>query len=70
MGSSAHGIEARYAGTANGTLQVVTFWEPKAHSDGLFAEKLGPALAKVLGPETGRCTSIEVARSYVREPVA
>jgi len=66
------GMTARYVGTTDGTLRVVTLWESKAHADRFFAEKLGPALARALGPEpVGRpeVFGIDVARSYVREPV-
>lgn len=65
-------MTARYVGTTDGTLRVVTLWESKAHADRFFAEKLGPALASALGPEpVGRpeVFGIDVARSYVREPV-
>ncbi len=71
LGEEPPGLEARYVGTADGTLRVVTLWESKAHGDRFFAEKLGPALAKVLGPEpvgTPRVVGIDVLRSYVREP--
>ena len=73
-GGPPDGLQARYAGTAeDDTLRVVTLWESKAHADRFFAETLGPALAKALGPEpVGRpqALGIEIARSYVREPVA
>ena len=46
------GMEARYIGTAaDGTLRVVSLWQSKEHADRFFAEKLGPAVAKALGPE-------------------
>lgn len=67
------GMEARYAGTVDGTLRVVTLWKSKAHADRFMAEKLGPALARALGPEpAGKPTyiGIDVLRSYVHEPVA
>ncbi len=67
------GMVARYAGTTEGTLRVVTLWETKAHADRFFAEVLGPALARALGPEPigkPEVVGIEVARSYVREPVS
>ncbi len=73
LGGEPDGLEARYAGTADGTLRVVTLWESKAHADRFFAETLGPALAKVLGPEPAgapEVVGIDVVRSYVREPVA
>ncbi len=54
-------------------LRVVTLWTTKAHVDQFFANTLGPALAKALGPEpVGRpeVYGIDVARSYVRESVS
>ena len=66
------GLEARYIGTADGSPRIVTVWESKAHADRFFAETLGPILAKTLGPEpVGKpeIVGIEVARSYVRQPV-
>jgi hypothetical protein len=74
LGQEADGLEARYVGPADdGKLRVVTVWESKAHADRFFADTLGPALAKVLGPEpvgVPEATGIDVARTYVREPVA
>ncbi|WP_433161855.1 hypothetical protein [Kribbella sp. CA-247076] len=66
------GMEARYVGTTADGLRVVTLWESKEHADRFFADRLGPALAAVLGPEpAGRpeILGIEVARSYTRQPV-
>ena len=68
------GMEERYIGTAeDGKLRVVSLWQSKAHAARFFAEKLGPALAKVLGPEpvgASGIVGIDVQRSYVRQPVA
>ena len=68
------GMEERYIGTAeDGTLRVVSLWQSKAHAERFFAEKLGPALAKALGPEpvgASEILGIDVQRSYVRQPVA
>jgi hypothetical protein len=67
------GLEARYVGTADGQVQIVSLWESKAHADRFFAETLPPALATALGPEpTGapEVLGIDVARSYLRERVA
>ncbi|MBA3249365.1 MAG: hypothetical protein H0T66_03435 [Geodermatophilaceae bacterium] len=67
-----HGMTARYVGTSNGKLRVVTLWESRAHADRFFAETLGPVLARALGPEPvgqPEVFGIDVARSYVREPV-
>lgn len=71
---SPEGMDGRYVGTTDGgKLSVVTLWETKAHADQFFAETLGPALARALGPEpVGRpeVYGIEVKRSYVRESVS
>jgi hypothetical protein len=48
-------------------------WESKAHADRFFTQTLPGVLAKVLGPEpvgAPETVGIDVARSYVREPVA
>jgi hypothetical protein len=66
-------LEARYVGTADGQLRIVSLWESKAHANLYFAETLPPVLARVLGPEpvgAPQVVGIDVARAYVREPVA
>jgi hypothetical protein len=74
VGENPDGLEARYAGrTADGSLRVVTLWESEDHANRFMTERLGPALAAVLGPEpvgAPELLGIEVARSYQREPVA
>ncbi len=73
LGGEPEGLEARYVGTADGKIRVVTMWESKAHADRFLGERLGPALAKVLGPEPvggPEFVGIDVARTYVRQPVA
>ena len=73
MNGEPDGLEARYIGTADGSPRIVTVWESKAHADRFFAETLGPILAKALGPDpVGKpeIVGIDVARSYVRQPVA
>jgi hypothetical protein len=72
VGEEPEGLEARYVGTSEDGLRVVTLWESKAHADRFFADRLGPALAKVLGPEpAGKPTvlGVEVARTYTRQPI-
>jgi hypothetical protein len=67
------GLEARYVGTTDGELRVVSLWESKDHADRFFTETLPPVLARVLGPEPAGApenTGIDVSRSYVREPIA
>jgi hypothetical protein len=67
------GMEARYVGTAgDGTLRVVSLWESKEQAERFIADKLGPAVTRALGPEpdgTSELVGIDVARSYVRQPV-
>jgi hypothetical protein len=67
-------MEARYIGTTDdGTLRVVSLWQSKSHADRFFAEKLGPALAKVLAPEpvgASNLVGMNVQRSYVPDRVA
>jgi hypothetical protein len=66
------GLAARYVGMADGKLRIVTLWESKAHADRFFTDRLGPALAKALGPEpvgAPEVIGIDVQRAYVREPV-
>ncbi|MDQ3679097.1 MAG: hypothetical protein M3378_00835 [Actinomycetota bacterium] len=67
-------LEARYVGRAeDGKLRVVTLWQSKTHADRFFTETLGPVLAEALGPEpvgVPEAIGIDVARSYVREPLA
>ena len=65
-------MEARYVGSTEDGLRVVTLWESKAHADRFFAETLGRLLATALGPEpVGRpeMVGVDVARTYVRQPV-
>lgn len=68
------GMEARYIGTADdGKLRVVSVWQSKAHADRFLSEKLGPAVAKALGPEpvgAADLTGIAVERTYVAQPVS
>ncbi|NEA37319.1 hypothetical protein [Streptomyces sp. SID13031] len=69
LGTEPDGLEARYVGSAADGLRVVTLWESKAHADRFFAERLGPALAKALGPEPAGSPAvigIDVARTYTR----
>ena len=72
LGAEPEGLEARYAGSTDDGLRVVTLWVSKAHADRFFTDQLGPALAKVLGPEPAgkpQVLGIAVARTYVRQPV-
>jgi hypothetical protein len=69
VGAEPEGLQARYVGPSADGLRVVTLWESKAAADRFFTDRLGPALAKALGPEpAGHPTviGVEVARSYTR----
>jgi hypothetical protein len=69
QGGEPDGLQARYVGATDGEMRIVAVWESKAHADRFFAETLGPALAKALGPEpVGRpeVLGLEVAHQYVR----
>ena len=74
IGDPPDGMLTRYAGTTeDGSLRVVSVWESKAHSDRFMMERLGPALATVLGPEPSgapQALGIDVSRSYTPQPVA
>lgn len=72
VGVTPEGLHARYLGRLGDELRVVTIWESKEHADRFFADQLGPALARVLGPEpVGRpqTQAIEVLQAFVPEPV-
>ncbi len=69
IGTEARRPEARYVGTSPEGLRVVTLWESKAHADRFFTDRLGPALAKALGPEPAGAPTvlgIDVTRTYTR----
>lgn len=71
IGPEPEGLIARYAGVGDdGFLRVVTVWESREHADRFLVASLGPALARVLGPEPAgapELVGIEIARAY---PVA
>ncbi|HET7487535.1 MAG TPA: hypothetical protein VFJ85_06355 [Acidimicrobiales bacterium] len=71
--SPPEGMHARYVGTTDkGELRVISLWESKEQAQRFMAEKLGPAFARVLGPEVqgnADITFVEVARTYEAEPV-
>ncbi len=69
LGGEPDGLEARYVGTVDGELRVISVWESQAHAERFMSERLGPALAKALGPEpvaAPTIVGIAGARSYVR----
>ena len=73
LGEEPAGLQARYVGTDDdGKLRIVGVWESKEHADRFYAKRLGPVLAKALGSEpvgNPDVIVIDVAHSYVREPV-
>ena len=74
LGDAPDGLVARYAGAVDdGTVRVVSLWESKADADRFITERLGPALATVLGPEPvgmPEAIGISVSRQYSRQPVS
>lgn len=74
LDGSPEGLEARYVGTtADSGVRIVSLWESQRHAERFFAEVLGPTIERVLGPErvvASEVVGIEVARRYVRQPVA
>jgi len=67
------GMRARYCGAAEGSLRVVTLWDSREHAERFVAERLGPALATVLGPDpSGRpeLIGLELVRSWEPERVS
>lgn len=69
LGPEPDGLQARYVGPCDDGLRVVTLWESKDHADRFFTDRLGPALAKALGPEPAGAPTvlgIDVARAYTR----
>lgn len=69
VGGNPECLIARFAGEADGALHVVSVWDSKAEADVFFAERLGPAMAKVLGSETAgnpQRTELEVENTYLR----
>jgi hypothetical protein len=72
LAGEGEGMRARYCGVADGVLRVITVCESREHAERFLAERLGPAFARVLGPEPGgrpEVLGLEVARSWVAEPV-
>jgi hypothetical protein len=72
VGEEPDGLQERYIGHSADGLRVIAVWESKEHAERFFTDHLGPALAKVLGPEpAGRpeVLGVEVARTYSHQPV-
>lgn len=67
------GMLFRYAGPGtDGWLRVVVGWQTREHAERFFAEHLGPALARILGPEPAgpsEMLGVTVERAYVPQPV-
>lgn len=66
------GLISRWVGTGDdGALRIVAHWESKELALQFFATRLGPALAKALGPEPAglpETTWVEVQDVYERTP--
>lgn len=61
------GMRARYCGATDGTLRVVTLWDSREHAERFVSQRLGPALASVLGPEPAgkpEMLGLELVRSW------
>jgi hypothetical protein len=72
VGEEPEGLQARYVGSVGDGLRVICLWESQVHADRFFAERLGPAFAKALGPHPAgspEVLGIEVSRSYLSQPV-
>jgi quinol monooxygenase YgiN len=74
LGEPPAGLRERHVGTtADGTLRIVSVWESKQAADRFLAsDRLGAAVAQVLGPEptgTPDVLGVDVERSFVGEPV-
>jgi hypothetical protein len=74
VGGPPEGLEERFVGTTDdGGFRIVTLWDSKQHAERFFADELGPALARVLGPEVTGASwqmGLEIVRRHVRQPVA
>ena len=72
LGTLPDGLQASYAGTVGtGGLRVIDVWESAAHAERYLTRTLGPALARVLGPEPGGSAEVirvDVLRSHFRDP--
>ncbi len=69
LGDEPDGLQARYVGTGDDGVRVVTIWESQPHAQRFLTERLAPAFAKALGPEPHglpETTQLEVADTYVR----
>ena len=68
------GMLFRYAGPgSDGWLRVIVGWASREQADRFFAEALGPALGRLLGPEpAGRpeVVGVAVERAFAAEPVS
>ena len=74
VGGPPEGMAERFVGTADdGSFRIVTLWDSKQHAERFFADELGPALARVLGPEVTGASwqlGLDIVRHHTRQPVA
>jgi hypothetical protein len=71
LGDDHPGAIARFAGEIEGGLRVISVWESKADSDRFFAERLGPMLAQMLGPDRAhrpQVSELDVQEWWVAPP--
>jgi hypothetical protein len=70
LGGEPEGLQARFIIGSEGGVKVVAVWESLEHLERFSKEKLGPALAQVMGEPTGTpdFESYEVLASYVATP--
>ena len=71
LGDDHPGAIARFAGETEGGLRVISVWESKADSDRFFAERLGPMLAQMLGPDRvhrPQVSELDVQEWWVASP--
>jgi hypothetical protein len=63
LGMDHPGFIASFAGEHDGGLRVISVWESKTDADRFFAERLGPLVAEMVGPDRAvrpQVTELEV----------
>ena len=70
LGGQPEGLQARFVISYEGGIRVVAVWESLEHFQRFGKEKLGPALAQVMGEPTGtpKFESYDVLSSYIPTP--
>ena len=70
LGEIPAGLQARYLGTADGKLRIVTLWESKEHADRYFAERLARRSPGRSAPNSSRSTSHAATSASRSQPGA